>query len=112
MLPSFWRQTITRVRPGEKTERGSVVPDWSTAERLEIPGCNVQPAATALQQDGRVAGISDGLTVYAPPDIDVKAGDRIEYGGNVYAINGDPLAWPSPTGALDHVQLNLMRWRG
>jgi hypothetical protein len=41
----------------------------------------------------------------------VKAGDRIEYGGNVYTINGDPLIWPAPA-RLQHVQLNLARWRG
>ena len=76
-----------------------------------IDGCSVQPASTALTQDGRVQGISDGLTVYAPADADVRAGDRIEYGGNVYTINGDPLVWPGAA-RLQHVQLNLARWRG
>ena len=110
-LLSFWTQSITRLRPGTKTERGSVVYDWSDPDALVIDGCSVQPASTALTQDGRVQGISDGLTVYAPADADVKAGDRIEYGGNVYTINGDPLIWPAPA-RLQHVQLNLMRWRG
>ena len=54
----------------------------------------------------------DGLTVYGPPDADVQAGDRIEYGGKVYTINGEVLSWPSATGGLDHIQLNLERWQG
>lgn len=112
MSISFWRQSITRIRPGTKTERGSQVPDWNNADTLVIGGCSVQPASTSLTQDGRVQGITDGLTVYAPADADIQAGDRIMYGGNVYTINGDILQWPSASGALDHLHINLMRWRG
>lgn len=110
-LLSFWTQSIIRVRPTTITSRGSTINDWSEADRLEIPGCSVQPSSTSLTQDGRVQGISDGLTVYAPLDADVRAGDRIEFGGNTYTINGDPLIWPG-AGRLAHFQLNLMRWRG
>lgn len=110
-LLSFWTQSIIRVRPTTTTSRGSTIYDWSEPDRLEIPGCSVQPSSTSLTQDGRVQGISDGLTVYAPLDADVRAGDRIEFGGNTYTINGDPLIWPG-AGRLAHIQLNLMRWRG
>ena len=110
-LQSFWRQTIVRIRPGTKTERGSTVPDWSNPDRKEIYECSVQPAATSLTQDGRVQGIMDGLTVYAPEDADIIAGDRIEYAGKVYTINGDPLMWPGAA-RMQHMQLNLQRWRG
>lgn len=108
---SFWRQSIVRIRPGKKTERGSEMPDWSNTEELTIEECSVQPSSTSLSQDGRVLGVQDGLTVYAPIDADVKAGDRIRYAGNVYTINGDPLIWPGAA-TLDHIQLNLQRWRG
>ena len=111
MLQSFWRQSITRLRPGTKKERGSDVPDWSNPDELEIPECSVQPTSTSLSQDGRVQGVNDGLVVYAPEDIDVKAGDRIRVGNSVYTINGDPLEWPG-VGKLAHTQLNLVRWRG
>jgi len=110
-VQSFWRQTITRLRPTEKTERGSTVFDWSNPDELDIPECSVQPSSTSLSQDGRVLGVTDGLTVYAPEDADVRAGDRIRYNGNVYAINGDPLIWPG-VARMQHIQLNLTRWRG
>ena len=110
--PSFARGTITRLRPGTRSERGSDVPDWANPSRLDIPRCSVQPAATALDQDGRVLAISDGLTVYAPPDADVLAGDRIEYAGQIYEVNGVPRVWHSPSGRLRHVQLILTRWAG
>ena len=113
MLPSFCNQEITRIRPGTKTLRGSTVPDWSESEvtRLVIKGCSVQPSATSLSQDGRVLGISEGLTAYLPEGSDVKAGDRIEFDGNVYTINGEPKAWTAPF-TRSNIQLNLTRWEG
>lgn len=110
-LQSFWRQTITRIRPSTTVSRGSTVYDWSNPDELEIPECSVQPSSTTLSQDGRVQGVTDGLTVYAPEDADVQAGDRIRYRGNVYTINGDPLLWPG-VARMQHMQLNLTRWRG
>ena len=113
MIPRWCTQTIIRIRPGEKVLRGSKVPDWdNNTDLLEICGCSVQPATTGLSQDGRVLGISDGFTVYLPEDSDVQAGDRIEFEGNVYTINGDPKIWPSATGRVSHMQLNIERWRG
>ena len=110
-LISFWTQSITRLRPKTTTSRGSTVYDWSNPDELVIDGCSVQPASTSLSQDGRVQGITDGLTVYAPLDADVLAGDRIVFCGNTYTINGDPLIWPAAA-RLAHIQLNLVRWRG
>lgn len=111
MLLSFYTQTITRLRPTETTSRGSTIYDWTDPDELEIPNCSVQPASTSLTQDGRVQGISDGLTVFADADADIVAGDRIVFNGETYTINGDPLIWPAP-GRLQHMQLNLTRWRG
>ena len=110
-VQSFWTQSIKRLRPGTTTERGSAIPDWSNPDELVINGCSVQPASTSLSQDGRVLGVTDGLTIYAPADADVKAGDRIQYGSDVYEINGDPLIWPG-VARLQHMQINAKRWRG
>ena len=109
---SFFTETITRLRAGTKTVRGSVVPDWDNATELIISNCTVQPASTSLSQDGRVLGISEGLTAYLPVNADVIAGDRIVYGGNTYTINGEPKVWKSPTGNLSNMQLQLERWSG
>jgi len=113
MLPSFAKQTIYRIRPGTKTERGSVIPDWSPdkVDRLMITGCSVQPAATSTSLDGRVLGVSESYTAYIPENSDVKAGDHIEFEGDVFAINGEPKHWPGAFN-LSHIQLNLVRWEG
>lgn len=111
MLPSFCTQRITRIRPGTKQLRGSTVPDWSNVSELIIEGCSIQPAATTLSQDGRVLGVSEGLTAYLPEGSDVKAGDRIRYEGAVYTINGEPKEWAAPF-TRSNMQLNLIRWEG
>lgn len=112
MLPSWANDTVTRLRATTITQRGSVIPDWSNPDRLAIPGCSMQPAGTSLTQDGRVQGTTDGYTCFLPPGADVLAGDRIEYDGNVYTINGEPRTWQSPTGRVSNTQLQLERWYG
>lgn len=112
MLPSWCTQTIKRLRPGTKTVRGSVIPDWDNADELQIGGCSVQPASTSLSEDGRVLGITDGWTAYLPEAADVMAGDHIVFNGDTYEINGEPRTWQSPTGHNNHVMLNLRRFAG
>ena len=111
MIPSFARQSVTRIRPGVKTVRGSDIPDWENATSLVISGCSVQPAATEMSQDGRVLGILDGMTAYLPPGADVQEGDRIVYDGETYVIDGAPRVWEAAFN-LSHVQIRLRRWSG
>lgn len=112
MLPTFAKTSVVRIRPGTKLERGSTIYDWTSATQETINDCSVQPANTTLSQDGRVGGISDGMTLYAPFTADIQAGDRIQYNGNTYTINGDVRRWESPTGALKHIQADLVRYEG
>jgi len=113
--PFSWAtQTITRIRPGTKTVRGSEIRDWDSTNVSEkdITGCSMQPAGNTLSQDGRVLGVFDGYTCYAPIDADIQAGDRIKFNGQVYEINGEPNLWTSATGNLNNMLLNLVRWSG
>lgn len=113
MLPSWCSQTVIRHRTGTVTLRGSEVPDWEhELEPLSIGGCSVQPASTSLSEDGRILGITDGWTAYLPSGSDVLAGDRIEFDGNLYEINGEPRTWQSATGQVNHMMLNLRRFAG
>ena len=109
---AWTKDTVTRIRPGTKESRGTIIPDWSKATSADVVNCSMQPASTSLSQDGRVLGIMDGFTLYAPIDADIHAGDRIGYAGNTYTINGDVRPWKSPTGATAHLVVNLVRWSG
>lgn len=112
MLPSFCRDTVTRIRPGSKELRGSTIYDWDTVTLAEIKGCSMQPASTTLSEDGRVLGITDTYTLFAPPDADIQAGDRIEFRSRTYEIDGDVRIQPSATGRLDHLNITLKRYQG
>ena len=112
MLPSFANQTIAVVRAKTTiTSRGSEVPDWTNTEKTTVTGCSIQPASTSLSQDGRILGIADGWTAYVPEGTDVKAGDRIEFDGQIFEINGAPRKWTGPS-RTSHIHLNLVRWEG
>lgn len=111
-LPTWANDVITRIRPGTVIRRGSEEPDWDNAQELTINCCSVQPASTSLSQDGRVLGTSEGLTCYLPPAADVKAGDKIRWGGNDFQIIGEPKKWKSPTGRVSSTQIQLERWDG
>lgn len=112
MLPSWANDTVKVIRPAIIESRGSPIPDWENVAETTITGCSVQPAGTSLSQDGRVLGVMDGLTAYLPPDADVQPGDRIEFNGQTYTIDGDPRRWKSATGRVSHILLNLKRWSG
>lgn len=111
MLPSFCRDTVVRIRPGTKELRGSAVPDWDNATTAEVSGCSMQPASTSLSTDGRVLGLLDEYTLYAPANSDIEAGDRIEFDGKVYEINGDVRNQPAAL-RLEHIEIRLRRYIG
>ena len=111
MLPSFCNDTITRIRPGQKESRGSIIPDWSTATEKEIGGCSMQPASTSLSQDGRVLGLLDEYTLFLPADADIQAGDRVRFNGQVYEIDGEVRIQPAAL-RLDHIELRLRSHKG
>lgn len=112
MIPSFCTQTITRVRAGVKTERGSEIPDWANSSSLTISHCSVQPAASSISLDGRVLGLSSSYIVYCNPGVDVKAGDRIIFDNETYTVDEAPRIWQSPTGRVSHVQFTMTHWEG
>lgn len=112
MLPSWCDDTVTvkrapLVTTGMRTER-----DWSRAVPHTVSGCSLQPAgtSTAFGTVDAVAG-ADAI-LYAPPASDIQEGDRVEFGGAAYAVDGIPYAWKSPTGRVSHVQARLSKWEG
>ncbi len=112
MLPTFMNKSVIVIKPGSKTVRGQTVPDWEHSTQSTIPNCSMQPASTTLSQDGRVLAVTDRFTCFMPANADVDAGDRISYKGKTYTIEGDPRDWESASTRLDHLELNLIRYRG
>lgn len=112
-MPSFASHEITVVRPAWITDARNVrKPDYGeAAARTVVRGCSVQPGASPeLVEAGRVT-VTIRWTVLAPPGVDVGPSDAVEWRGKLYAVDGEPMVWDSPTGALDHVVLPLIDWK-
>lgn len=113
MLPSFARETITRIRPATKTSRGVAVPDWEHASSATIAGCSVQPAGSSRNfTSARVLALEDAYTLFAPPGADIRPGDRVACEAGTFETDGAPEIWKSPTGRVSHIQFTLRRWEG
>lgn len=112
-LPSFCKQIVVRVRPGSKTVRGTPVPDWDQADRTRISGCSLQELTTG-SADGvrRTNAVVVGARLYAPLGSDIRDGDRIEFDGQTWDVDGHPLPKHSPTGAVSHLAVVLTTHRG
>lgn len=111
-MVSFAKKTVTRIRAGTITERGTEYPDWNNTNDRDIPGCCLTWRSTAMSQEGRVLGIENTRVLFAPLDADIQEGDRIKYRGETYEIDGGPKDWESPTGAIDHYEITLKRYKG
>ena len=111
MLPSFCNDTVVRIRPAEKDSRGSTILDWDNAIELNITGCSMQPATTSLSTDGRVLGIRDEYSLFAPADADIKKGDKIRYNGKEFIVQGDVRVQPAAF-RLDHKEITLRSYSG
>lgn len=112
MLPSFCRDAVTVRRAARTVSRGSSVMDWDAASEHVLKRCSVQPAQTVRTTGDRTLAIADGATLYAPFGADVEAGDRIEFEGAVYEVDGSPMTYRSATGAVSHMEVPLKLWRG
>ena len=109
---SFMDETVTVIRPGVKTVRGSAVPDWTSATEHEVGRCQITSASTVQDRDGRVLNVSDRLTLRAPYGADIQAGDRIVHGGKTYEIDGDVSNTKSPTRRVSNLKCTLALWKG
>ena len=111
MLPKFCRHTVTVYRAPLKEARGSTVRDWENATTHEVAGCSVQPSSTASNFE-REEQVTDRWQLFAPPNSDIQTGDRVEFDGTIYEIDGAPYQWESATGRVTHKQAHLIEWEG
>lgn len=110
MLPSFATDTITLTEPTWIVERGKKVATYPGAG-VAVTGCSVQPGPATADLQAR-----DNVTIYytafIPAGTAVSRHARVEYEGDHYRIDGVPLRWKSPTGAVSHIVLPLIDWEG
>jgi hypothetical protein len=111
MLPSFCTDDVIVTRPALKAERGTQVNDWANATTHTVSGCSVQPVQGSTAWTDPRQAVTVRAVLFAPPNADIQSGDRIEYAGQKFSVDGAPMPWKSPTGAVSHVQCSLVDWR-
>lgn len=109
MLRPFARQAVTVKRAPLDGPRGER--DWRNAESFTVRGCSLQRSTASADHDAREEASADAM-LYCPPDADVRKGDRIEYRGRTFTVNGLPFVDESPTGALDMLVVPLRTAEG
>ena len=112
MLPSWCNDAVTVSRAPLVAVRGTYERDWSQAVPRTVRGCSLQPSATSTAfSDPREAAQYDAV-LFAPYGSDIAHGDRVDFRGRSYLVDGVALPWRSPTGAVSHMQANLVGWEG
>ena len=109
---SFMRDSVTVIRPSQKTSRGATVKDWDKATRTTLADVQVTPANTVQDRDGRVVNVSDRFTLRARYEADIQAGDRVEWDGRTFEVDGDVFHTQSPTGRVSSTRCTLAYWEG
>ncbi|MEO2133384.1 MULTISPECIES: hypothetical protein [unclassified Microbacterium] len=97
---------VYRLRPGRRTDSvGDEVTSWDTPTSKRIPRAVVDDAQGGTTQ-GRIDGTADLLIIGA---FDIVSGDRVEYRGEVWRIDGKPITRRSlATGDVVEVRLKRL----
>ena len=109
---SFMTDSVTVIRPGSITSRGSTVPDWANATRRAVSDVQVTPVSTVQDRDGRVVNVSDRYRLRCRFEADIQPGDRVEWRGQTFEVDGDVFHTQSPTGRVSSTRCTLALWRG
>ena len=112
MLPSWCKQTVTVLRAPMRTVGARTERDWANAQPHTVPGCSLQQTGTSTGFGAVDAVATADAVLYAPPNADIADGDRVEFGGAIYVVDGIPSNCQSPTGRVSHVQARLSKWAG
>lgn len=109
---SFFRDTVTVIRPGTGTKNGQEVNDWTNATESTLTRAQVTAQSTSRDFDGRLLNVTDRRTLRAGYDADIKAGDRVVFNGETYEVEGEVFHTKSPTGRVSSTRCTLVRWTG
>ena len=111
---SFADLSVVVITPAAGTDvrRNNPTLDYDSpaAVRTVVDGCVRLPGASPEVFGGRdTAGVV--WTLLLPYGTTIDRNSAVEMDGGVrYAVDGEPLPWSSPTGAVEHVAAALRRF--
>ena len=112
MALSFMKDSVTVKRAPIVKKNGMDARDWSKASEHTLVNVQVTPQSTSRDFEGRVTQVSDRRTLRADYAADIQAGDRVEWNGTPYEVEGEVFHTESPTGRVSSTRCTLVRWEG
>lgn len=115
-MNALYQQSVMRVRAPLVTDRyGNEIRDWSSADRTEVTGINVQPASVnnSTETTGDRSAVDTAWKIITPRgrDLDALPSDRFEYEGMTLEVMGEVARfWLG--GRVHHVEITLRRVTG
>lgn len=107
----FGRQTVVLVRRAV-TGRDAHGNDVYTVTRETVSQCLVQPTLFSKEFISAEDRTVNRLQLFAPPNVNLKSIDAVEFNGERYEISGEPLPWPDWTGGVHHIEAILEKVAG
>lgn len=99
--------TIVTTIHGAVDEDGVVT---TTTSRLDVPGCNVQPVDGSEVASPDMETVTIRWRVFAPAGTQLHVGDRVEWLGESYRVDEEPLHRMDEFALLPHVEWFMRRW--
>jgi hypothetical protein len=109
MIIRYFTEPVSVIRPGTRTDRyGNTVPDWDTANSVDVLAW-VEPVAVGTENiEGRSALASEWLLL-AAADTQITGRDRVVYQGQTFDVIGPPVVRKAGRRGPHHVEARL-RW--
>ncbi len=83
--------------------------NWATASVRSVQGVFQPETSTEDTEDRQV--VVSRWRLFLPPDVAIRAVDRVRYAGASYEVDGDPEVWKH-RGQPDHVEVLVRRVTG
>jgi len=107
-MVTFHTETVDVLAAPSVTDRyGNQVLDWDTATVTTVQRCRVLPVAGVQVLDRETRR----WILFAPPGTALISANRVRWGGADYDVV-DVRRWPSPSGAVAHIEADLERVEG
>jgi len=85
--PAIFRLRATSIPDSD----GDPVESWASPDRRRLYRADFQVASATEGETPAAARLRDEGPLYVPGRVDLLAGDRVEVGGLVYDVIGDPV---------------------
>lgn len=109
---SFMTDTATVIRAPLITVNGGQIRNWPGAAMHTLSRIQITAQSTSRDFEGRVTQVTDRRTLRAPYDADIQPGDRVQWNGVTYEVDGEVFHTKSPTGRVSSTRCTLVRWEG